>query len=146
MHKAKSNQKSIHNHLQGADVGQKLTKGRPQDREKERGGRGGETSQPLGRQFNQICYKTVKVCDSDRKQDSKSQQAGPRERSICMPSPAPAPAPGSDCIMQKALIGFAYKNLEETERKIQRTMHQYQCNNINVWRSDERLPIQRSAI
>lgn len=30
-------------------------------------------------QFNQICYKTVKVCDSDRKQDSKSAKVGQDE-------------------------------------------------------------------
>lgn len=69
MHKAKSNQKSIHNHLQGADKDKRHTQ-----REREGGRRTGadHRSGQAGRQFNQICYKTVKVCDSDRKQDSKS--------------------------------------------------------------------------
>lgn len=48
--------------------------GRPSERERE--GEGERVPATIMQwQFNQICYKTVKVCDSDRKQDSKSGQA-----------------------------------------------------------------------
>lgn len=97
MHKAKSNQKSIHNHLQGADKDKRHTQ-----HTEWRGLAGclpsigavsrtvSRTVSQAGRQFNQICYKTVKVCDSDRKQDSKShkgavQAVSEQPREICMP-------------------------------------------------------------
>lgn len=63
------NQKSIHNHLQGADGGVRRQRKGAGEPGRERAG-SCRAAELLG--LNQICYKTVKVCDSDRKQDSKS--------------------------------------------------------------------------